>query len=229
MSLGLPSRADPAAITPLRLQLFAARCDYTSLAPKLDLAARAHGITTPRRVRHWLAQLHHESAGLTILEENLSYSAERLTQVWPKRFPSLAAAAPFARNPRKLANKTYGGRLGNHLPDDGWTYRGRGLIQLTGRANYAAASGWSGLNLVDAPDLAMTAAPNIAAAFWAHHGLNEIVDADDGEAAIVELHARIEANEADDVREARGVINGASFGLDDVRAQLQRAATIWRD
>ncbi len=84
-----------------------------------------------------LAEANHETGGtMQPLEENLNYSAKRLTQVWPARFPTLAAAAPFANNPRKLANKVYGGRLGNTGPDDGWLYRGRGLAQITGKANY---------------------------------------------------------------------------------------------
>ncbi|MBD9650148.1 chitinase [Ensifer sp. ENS09] len=68
--------------------------------------------------------------------EHLNYSAERLTEVWPTRFPTVASAKPFARNPRKLANKVYGARLGNTAPDDGWLYGGRGLPQITGKENY---------------------------------------------------------------------------------------------
>lgn len=84
-----------------------------------------------------LSESHHETGGMMQpLEENLNYSAKRLTQVWPSRFPTIAAAAPYANNPRKLANKVYGGRLGNTGPDDGWTFRGRGLAQITGKANY---------------------------------------------------------------------------------------------
>lgn len=87
----------------------------------------------PNRLQFFLAQLGHESSGLTVDEENLDYSAARLMAVWPSRFPTLAAAQPYAHNPRALANKVYGGRLGNIGPDDGWKYRGRGYIQLTGR------------------------------------------------------------------------------------------------
>ncbi|MBD9647472.1 hypothetical protein IB267_03780 [Ensifer sp. ENS09] len=80
----------------------------------------------------------HETGGaMQPVTENLSYSAKRLTQVWPGRFPTLASAQPFANNPRKLANRVYGGRLGNTDDNDGWLYRGRGLAQITGRANYA--------------------------------------------------------------------------------------------
>lgn len=85
-----------------------------------------------------LAEAYHETGGaMQPVTENLSYSAKRLTQVWPGRFPTLASAQPFANNPRKLANRVYGGRLGNTGDDDGWLFRGRGLAQITGRTNYA--------------------------------------------------------------------------------------------
>lgn len=85
-----------------------------------------------------LAEAHHETGGqFQPVSENLNYSAKRLTEVWPSRFTTLAAAQPFANNPRRLANKVYGGRLGNTGPDDGWMYCGRGLAQITGKTNYA--------------------------------------------------------------------------------------------
>lgn len=85
-----------------------------------------------------LAEAHHETGGqFQPVSENLNYSAKRLTEVWPSRFPTLAAAAPYANNPQRLANKVYGGRLGNVDPGDGWLFRGRGLAQITGRENYA--------------------------------------------------------------------------------------------
>jgi putative chitinase len=92
-----------------------------------------------RRVVHFLAQVLHESQALTVEYENLSYSAQRLVQVWPARFRPRGPLNPaaYARNPRKLANLVYGGRMGNDRPDDGYTYRGRGLLQLTGKASYA--------------------------------------------------------------------------------------------
>lgn len=84
-----------------------------------------------------MAEAYHETGGqMQPVSENLSYSAKRLTEVWPNRFQTLSAAKPYANNPRRLANKVYGGRLGNVDPDDGWIYRGRGLAQITGRANY---------------------------------------------------------------------------------------------
>jgi len=86
------------------------------------------------------AEVYHETGGkMQPVEENLNYSAKRLTQVWPGRFPTLASAQPFANSPQKLANKVYGGRMGNAGPNDGWLFRGRGLPQITGRDNYRRA------------------------------------------------------------------------------------------
>lgn len=101
----------------------------------------------------FLGQVLHESLMLERLEEGLSYSADRLCQVWPKRFPSLADAQPYARNPEALANKVYGGRLGNTQPGDGYRFRGRGALQVTGRDNYAVVGKTLGLDLVGNPDL----------------------------------------------------------------------------
>jgi putative chitinase len=87
-----------------------------------------------------LAEVYHETGGkMQPVEENLNYSAKRLTQVWPGRFPTLSSAQPYANNPQKLANKVYGGRMGNTGPNDGWLFRGRGLPQITGRDNYRRA------------------------------------------------------------------------------------------
>ncbi|MCY1333092.1 hypothetical protein D9M68_299300 [compost metagenome] len=84
------------------------------------------------------AAAYHETGGaMRPVEENLNYTAKRLTQVWPTRFQTLASAEPYAGKPQKLANRVYGGRLGNLEADDGWRYRGRGLAQITGKANYA--------------------------------------------------------------------------------------------
>lgn len=91
-------------------------------------------------LHEFLPNLLHESAEFTRLEENLNYSAQRLVQVWPSRFPTIAAAQPFAHNPRALAGKVYNNRkdLGNEQPTDGWDFRGGGAIQLTGRGMYSA-------------------------------------------------------------------------------------------
>jgi putative chitinase len=100
----------------------------------------------------FLGQVLHESDGLSRVEEGLNYNAERLTVVWPKRFPTLADAQPYARNPQSLANKVYGGRMGNTEPGDGYKYRGRGIIQITGKGNYQLVSDVLGIDLVAEPE-----------------------------------------------------------------------------
>lgn len=89
-------------------------------------------------LQEFLPNVLHESDEFTRLEENLNYSAKRLVEVWPSRFPNIAAAQPYANNPRGLANKVYGGRMGNEQRNDGWDFRGGGAIQLTGRGMYSA-------------------------------------------------------------------------------------------
>ena len=102
----------------------------------------------------FLGQVLHESGMLERVEEGLTYStAERLCAVWPRRFPTVADAMPFVRAPQALANRVYGGRMGNDQPGDGWKYRGRGLLQVTGKDNYRQVGEALGLDLVNDPDL----------------------------------------------------------------------------
>lgn len=101
----------------------------------------------------FLGQILHESAGLTQFTENLRYSAERLCAVWPQRFPTVEAARPFAYNPEALANRVYAGRMGNTAPGDGWKYRGRTPIQLTGKDGYRHVGDLMGVDLVGHPEL----------------------------------------------------------------------------
>ena len=127
-------------------------CDYNTLAPALNAAAKEFGISTNRQIRHWIAHLSVESGYFLHFEENLSYSAQRLTQVWPKRFPAIHDAEAYARNPVQLANKVYGGRMGNTELNDGYKYRGRGFVQLTGKDNYDRVGNALGIDLVGNPD-----------------------------------------------------------------------------
>ncbi|WP_420134399.1 glycoside hydrolase family 19 protein [Rhodopseudomonas sp.] len=111
-------------------------------------------IDTPLLVAHVMAQLSHECGAGCEVVENLNYTAARMMQVWPSRFRTLAAAAPYAHDPRALANKVYNGRMGNAPgSDDGWRYRGRGAAQTTGREGYARLAAVTGLDLVADPDL----------------------------------------------------------------------------
>lgn len=150
-------------------------------APHLNAAMVRWGIDTPVRAAHFLAQIAVESGGLTRLEEGLSYSAERLTMVWPSRFPTLAAAQRYVRNPQALANNVYGGRMGNTQPGDGWLYRGRGLEELTGKTNYAAYLMASGVDCLSDPNLLLQPqhAADSADWFWSSNGCNTLADKGD--------------------------------------------------
>jgi Predicted chitinase len=151
-------------------------------ATPLARAMARHGITTARRAAHFLAQIGHESASLSRLEENLDYSAARLREVFPSRFDATTARA-YARQPERIANRVYANRMGNgdEASGDGWTYRGRGPIQLTGRANYRRMARITGLPLEAQPALAaeIDAGALIAAAWWQDAGLNTLADTGD--------------------------------------------------
>lgn len=133
------------------------------------------------RLQYFLAQLGHESNGLTTREENLNYSAARLMEIWPNRFPTLDIAKQYERNPEKLANFVYGGRMGNVNPGDGYRFRGRGYIQLTGRETYREVGRVAGLDLENHPELAAKPenAIRIAAAFWTWKNVNPTCDVQD--------------------------------------------------
>lgn len=148
--------------------------------PVLNAAMSKYGIVTPARIAAFIAQTGHESGQLTRLVENLNYSAEALMKTWPKRF-DLVRANAAARKPEQIANIAYGGRMGNTAPGDGWKYRGRGLIQITGKANYAACGEALGVELINRPELLEQPqyAAMSAAWFWASNGLNSLADAGD--------------------------------------------------
>lgn len=141
-------------------------------------------LTTPLRRRHFMAQLAHESGGFKRLVENLNYSVEALQRTWPGRFDA-ATATTYARQPERIANRVYGGRLGNgpEATGDGWRYRGRGYIQLTGKANYAKYSQlvFGDDRLVREPGQAAepAVAMRLALAYWNAHDLNTLADRDD--------------------------------------------------
>jgi putative chitinase len=168
-------------------------------------------ISTPERQACFLGQCAHESGGFTALKENLNYSAEGLTKVWTKRFPSLDMAQPYHRNPEKIANKVYADRMGNgdEASGDGFKYRGRGLIQLTGKDNYRACGDALDVDLVENPDL--VSSPQYAALsagwFWDKNKLNQFADAND----MTTLTKRI---------------NGGTHGLDDRVARTQHAIDV---
>jgi putative chitinase len=132
------------------------------------------------RKEYFLAQIAHETGGLTRSIENLNYSAQRLTEIWPSRFPTAAAAQPFAGDPEKLANKVYANRMGNGPPEsgDGYRYRGRGYIQITGKDGYRQTGLRAGIDLVASPERAVATedALRVACAFWKWKDLNPLCD-----------------------------------------------------
>ncbi len=109
-----------------------------AFGPNTARAICEHYELNPVRGAHLLGQASHESAGFRITEENLNYSIASMMRVWPSRFPTKESAKPYARNPQALADHVYGGRMGND--GEGWKWRGRGFLQLTGRDNYSAFS-----------------------------------------------------------------------------------------
>lgn len=183
-------------------------------AEELARAMPGYDITAGPRAAMFLAQCAHESAGFTVFEERLNYSVEALMRTWPSRFRSWAAAVPYARNPERLANHVYANRLGNsnEASGDGWRYRGRGCIQLTGRRNYARAGQAIGYPLDRYPhDLLQPhlGAP-VACWFWQSSGLNELADRGEFEAVTRR-------------------INGGLTGIDDRRRYLARALEAFAD
>jgi len=167
----------------LLIQLGANPSDAEKFWRPLNDAMREFEInTTPRRAM-FLAQILHESGKLRFVRENLNYSASALLRVFGKYFPNADLANRYARNPVMIANRCYGGRMGNgpEHTGDGWKYRGRGLIQLTGKNNYEACSRALGYNLHRNPDYLETpeGAARSAAWFWSSNGLNSTADAGD--------------------------------------------------
>lgn len=143
-----------------------------TFAEPLAAACARFQIDTPARVAGFVAQARVESADFTRLEENLSYTTpERIRGVFPSRVPSLADAARLVRNPQSLANRVYASRLGNgpEASGDGWRYRGRGVVQLTGRANYADAAESLARPYVERPELVAEPADACLTAAWFWH------------------------------------------------------------
>lgn len=142
-----------------------------------------YDINSVNRVASFLAQCMHESANFTALKENLNYSATGLIRTWPKRFTTTEMVNHYAREPEMIANFVYANRLGNgdELSGDGWKYRGRGLIQLTGKSNYQAFANSVGMNINDVPNYLETfkGATEAACWFWKNNKLNTYADVGD--------------------------------------------------
>jgi putative chitinase len=184
--------------------------DAKWLKPLNDTFAK-YDISSPVRQAFFIGQCAHESGNFRILEENLHYSASALMRVWPSRFPNLDVANQYANNPEKIANKVYGGRMGNGDEEsgDGWKYHGRGLIQLTGKENYANCGSGMGVDLLSDPGRLLD--PEYAALsagwFWNKKGLNSLADKQD----YVTITQRI---------------NGGTLGLEDRKAKIAKVISV---
>jgi putative chitinase len=152
-----------------------------SLADPLNATFIKFKIDTDRKQAAFLGQCGHECGNFKVFEENLNYRAETLMKLWPKRFPTLEFAKQYERNPRKIANSVYSNRMGNRdeASGDGYRFRGRGAIQLTGHSSYYHAGQALGVDFVAEPDLVATPLYALMTAgwFWSTHGCNELADA----------------------------------------------------
>ena len=169
-----------------------------------------YGIVTPLRLQHFMAHILVETGYLRQIEENLSYSAQRLTQVWPRRFPTLATATPYAHRPEALAALVYGGRMGNRTAAEAWANRGQGLLNTTGHNNLAMLAGHLGTD-VDHARAMLTADSTMlecAAATFVALGCLPLAD-------------------RDDIAATTRAINGGSIGLADRQAALKLCRKVW--
>jgi putative chitinase len=144
-----------------------------------------YDIDTPHRVAAFMAQCGHESGGFTLMQENLNYSAKGLVGTFKKYFPTEAHAKPYERNPQMIANRVYANRMGNgdEASGEGWYFRGRGIVQITGKNNYTKCSQslFENNMLVENPDLLLEVEYAIHSAcwFWSAARLNELADIGD--------------------------------------------------
>ena len=144
-----------------------------------------YDIDTPKRVAAFMAQCGHESGGFTLMQENLNYSAKGLVGTFKKYFPTEAHAKPYERKPEMIANRVYANRMGNgdEASGEGWYFRGRGIIQITGKNNYTKCSQslFESNVLVENPDLLLETEYAIHSAcwFWSAARLNELADIGD--------------------------------------------------
>lgn len=160
-------------------------------------------LNTPLRLAHFLAQCAHESGNWKFKVENLNYSAAALQSVFRKYFPDEATAAQYARKPESIANKVYANRMlnGDEASGDGWKFRGRGYIQLTGRQNYSFFNTAVEDNIIENPDLVAEKYPLLSAAwFWDSNNLNTLADKGDTDSDVTAITKRV---------------NGGTHGLDD--------------
>ena len=172
------------------------------LAQIPDTAAKFE-LNTPLRLAHFLAQAGHESGGFKAVNENLNYGAKGLLGIFKKYFPTEQKALLYERKPEKIANLVYGGRMGNgpEVSGEGFKFRGRGYIQLTGKDNYKAFDAIVTENIIETPDLVATKYPLMSAAWFFHkNGLHKIADEGATDEVVTKVTKRV---------------NGGTIGLPD--------------
>lgn len=205
----MPSSEDWTAV----LKAVAPKADRLWLAGAtvaIEPIGKRFGIDNLVSMAHFLGHMAHESQGLTVFEEGLSYTAKRLVEVWPSRFPTIAAATPYARNPKALANRVYNGRMGNRTgTNDGYDYRGSGPLQHTGRSEFERVRTRTSVDVVARPDdLRDKSNANIhllaAASYFIDRGA--LAPAKRG-----------------DVTGSTKAINGGTIGLADRKIRIERA------
>lgn len=189
-------------------QLDALGIDHKWLGPLEEVFVK-YEINTPQRQACFMGQCAHESGNFKTLQENLNYSAEGLMKTWPSRFATKELADQYARQPAKIAGKVYNGRLGNTSEEEASKFLGRGLIQLTGKENYANCGLGIGVDLLADPALLLD--PRYAALsagwFWNKKGLNVLADTSDFETMTKR-------------------INGGLIGLDDRKTKIAKALSV---
>lgn len=201
----VPTPVAPAPIAPvggLKLDKLKGHIPDAVIAMIPDTAAK-FGINTPLRLAHFLAQCGHESGGFRLTQENLNYSAKGLNGIFKKYFPTEAAAAAYARNPQKIASKVYANRMGNgsEASGEGYKFRGRGYIQLTGKDNYTLFGKSIGEDMVANPDKVASQYALLSAAwFFTKNGLHKMADEGASDLVVTKITKRV---------------NGGTIGLPD--------------
>ena len=198
-------------ITPEFLQKIGIKKDSDEWTEVLNNLLPKYDIDSPQRIAAFIAQCSHESGHFEKLVENLNYGAKGLVMTWPKRFTTTELANKYARQPEMIANFVYSNRLGNgdELSGDGWKYRGRGLIQLTGKYNYQKFADAVEMDLEQVTRYLETkqGAAEAACLFWKNNKLNSYAD-------------------VGDIRGMTKVINGGYIGLPEREENYRKALNI---
>ena len=194
--------APVASVGGLKLEKLKGHIPDAVIAQIPDTAAK-FGLNTPLRLAHFLAQCGHESGGFKVVNENLNYSAKGLMGIFKKYFPTAQLAESYQRQPQKIANKVYASRMGNgpESSGEGFKFRGRGYIQLTGKENYTAFGKAINEDIPSNPDLVATKYPLLSAAwFFTKNGLHKIADQGASDQVVTSITKRV---------------NGGTIGLPD--------------